>query len=64
MGHIWATDRAGVAAPGAEPTLDIVVFVASVAVLQVVGPLPTHHLRPDEAATQALKVRALNAPGR
>ena len=49
MGRIWVTARAVVAAPGAEPTLDTVVMVARVAVLQVVGFTPVHHLRPDEA---------------
>ena len=64
MGHILVTKRSAVAAPGAEPTLDLVVLEARVAVPQVVGAQPVHHLRPDEAATPALKVRALNAPGR
>ena len=64
MGHISVTARAVVAAPKAEPTLATVVFEARVAVLQVVAALPVHHRRPDEAAAQALKVRALNAPGR
>ena len=64
MGHIWGTALAVVAAPDTEPTLDPVVFKARGAVPQVGGSLPMHNLRPDEAAAQALKVRALNAPGR
>ena len=62
MGLMWVTAPAVVAAPVAEPTLDTVVFEAIVAVLQVGLLLPMHNLRPDEAAAQALKVRAFNAP--
>ena len=35
------------------------VFVASVAILQVVAGFPVQHLHPDEAAALALKARAL-----